>query len=71
MATAKRRDQRSLILAQASVLFCAMTKEQVQEFVRCGDLQTTDTREEAMPYDPAALKAMVKSGALLGHELKE
>jgi hypothetical protein len=70
MATAKRRDQRSLILAQAGVLFCSMTKDQVQEFIRCGDLQTTDTREPAMPYDPEALKAMVESGALIGHELK-
>ena len=70
MATAKRRDQRSLILAQAGVLFCAMTKEQVAEFIRCGDLQTTESRDEAMPYDSEALKAMVASGVLIGHEMR-
>jgi hypothetical protein len=59
-----------LILAQAGVLFCAMTKEQVTEFIRCGDLQTTESRDEAMPYDSEALKAMVASGVLIGHEMR-
>ena len=59
-----------MILAQAGVLFCAMSKEQVAEFIRSGDLQTTESRDEAMPYDAEALKAMVASGVLIGHELR-
>lgn len=64
MATARQRAARIAIVAQAALVWSQASGEQIAEFIRCGDLQLSSDRNDVMPYDQAAMKALVATGRL-------